>query len=79
MRPSPRGEDSATVQMMLTDERQEFELNLGKAVDTLKHDYPDILTEPPGTYSTATRLSSFENTHDPYPLTHAHTLFSLSL
>lgn len=61
MRPSPRGGESATIQMMLTDERQEFELNLGKAVDALKHDYPDILTEPPGTYSTATRLSTFES------------------
>jgi hypothetical protein len=28
-------------------DRQEFEMNLGRAVDILKHDYPDILTEPP--------------------------------
>ena len=34
---------------MICDERQEFELNLGKAVDTLKRDYPAILTCPPGT------------------------------
>jgi hypothetical protein len=32
---------------MICDERQEFEVNLGKAVDTLKNDYPDILTCPP--------------------------------
>jgi hypothetical protein len=34
---------------MICDEQREFELNLGKAVDTLKHDYPYILTEHPGT------------------------------
>jgi len=34
---------------MICDERQEFEVNLGKAVDTLKKDYPHILTCPPGT------------------------------
>jgi hypothetical protein len=47
--------------MMICDERQEFELNLGKAVDTLKHDYPDILTEPPGTYllDNSTFVSTF--------------------
>lgn len=35
---------------MLCDEQREFELNLGKAVDTLKHDYPYILTDQPGMY-----------------------------
>mmetsp|Transcript_12743 Transcript_12743/g.19235 ORF Transcript_12743/g.19235 Transcript_12743/m.19235 type:complete len:424 (-) Transcript_12743:96-1367(-) len=30
---------------MVIDERAEFEMNLGKAVDTLKKDYPKILTE----------------------------------
>ena len=33
---------------MICDEGHEFELNLGKAVDTLKQDYPDMLTDPPG-------------------------------
>jgi len=32
---------------MIVDERREFELKLGKAVDTLKKDYPDMLTEAP--------------------------------
>ena len=33
---------------MLLEDKHEFELNLGRAVDTLKQDYPDILTEAPG-------------------------------
>jgi hypothetical protein len=59
-RSSPQ-RDSSPLQMMICDERQEFELNLGKAVDTLKHDYPDILTEPPGTYllDNSTFVSTF--------------------
>lgn len=32
---------------MICDERREFELNLGKAMDTLKKDYPDMLTIAP--------------------------------
>jgi len=32
---------------MINDERREFELNLGKALDTLKKDYPDMLTKGP--------------------------------
>lgn len=32
---------------MICDERREFELNLGKALDTLKKDYPDMLTKGP--------------------------------
>jgi hypothetical protein len=39
---------SSELKMSSCEERQEFELNLGKAVDTLKNDYPDILTCPPG-------------------------------
>ena len=29
------------------DSEQEFEINLGKAVDTLKKDYPNLLTKNP--------------------------------
>lgn len=36
---------------MVIDERAEFEMNLGKAVDTLKKDYPKILTEDMGEFS----------------------------
>lgn len=32
---------------MLVEDRHEFELCLGKAVDTLKQDYPDLLTDAP--------------------------------
>lgn len=32
---------------MICEERREFELNLGKAMDTLKKDYPKMLTEAP--------------------------------
>ena len=35
---------------MICEERKEFELNLGKAMDTLKKDYPYMLTEAPGTF-----------------------------
>jgi hypothetical protein len=64
--------DSSPLQMMICDERQEFEINLGKAVDTLKHDYPDLLTEPPGTYHSEenTFFSSF-GTHFK---THPHSV-----
>jgi hypothetical protein len=33
----------------IVDERAEFQMNLGKAMDTLRRDYPDILTKSPGT------------------------------
>lgn len=46
--PSPTAAPPSSELKMICDERQEFELNLGKAVDTLKNDYPDILTCPPG-------------------------------
>ena len=65
--------------MMICDERQEFELNLGKAVDTLKHDYPDILTEPPGTYPLLRRTRSFlcsVLTQDSRTFCHSLTLFT---
>jgi len=31
----------------IVDERREFEMNLGKAMDTLRNDYPDILHQSP--------------------------------
>ena len=33
----------------IADERREFQMNLGKAMDTLRKDMPDILRETPGT------------------------------
>lgn len=41
--PSP----SKTKLNMIQDERREFEINLGRAIDTLKKDYPDMLTKEP--------------------------------
>ena len=35
----------------IVDERNEFRLNLGHAMDVLKHDYPEILRRAPGKYS----------------------------
>lgn len=32
---------------MMVDEQREFEINLGRAVDTLKQDYPKLLTNDP--------------------------------
>ena len=32
----------------IVDERAEFQMNLGKAMDTLRKDYPDILKKSPG-------------------------------
>ena len=37
---------SSTLSMMV-DEQREFEINLGRAVDTLKQDYPKLLTNDP--------------------------------
>lgn len=42
-----RGPETGSPLNMICDERREFELNLGKAMDTLKKDYPDILTQAP--------------------------------
>lgn len=33
----------------ITDERAEFQINLGRAMDTLKTDMPEILSRPPST------------------------------
>ena len=32
---------------MIVDQQREFEINLGRAVDTLKNDYPKLLTRNP--------------------------------
>ena len=40
--------DLPTVIQQIADERQEFNMNLGKAMDTLRKDMPDILRSPPG-------------------------------
>ena len=32
---------------MMVDQQREFEINLGRAVDTLKRDYPKLLTNDP--------------------------------
>ena len=34
----------------LADERREYELNLGKAMDTLRKDYPTMLYKTPGRF-----------------------------
>jgi hypothetical protein len=36
----------------IADERREFQMNLGKAMDTLRKDMPYILKQSPGTSST---------------------------
>lgn len=33
----------------IVDERNEFQLNLGRAMDVLRSDYPEILRKSPGT------------------------------
>ena len=49
-RPLTQGNgDLPTVIQQIADERQEFNMNLGKAMDTLRKDMPDILRSPPGT------------------------------
>lgn len=40
--------DLPPVIQQIVDERREFQLNLGKAMDTLKSDMPDILKRSPG-------------------------------
>jgi hypothetical protein len=42
--------DLPPVLQQIADERREFQLNLGRAMDTLRSDMPDILTKKPGTY-----------------------------
>ena len=40
--------DLPPVIQQIADERQEFQLNLGKAMDTLRKDMPEILKRAPG-------------------------------
>ena len=40
--------DLPTVIQQIADERQEFNMNLGKAMDTLRSDLPEILRSSPG-------------------------------
>lgn len=40
-----------TVLQQITDERKNFQMNLGKAMDTLRKDYPYILKKMPGTHA----------------------------
>jgi hypothetical protein len=58
----------------IVDERAEFQMNLGKAMDTLRRDYPDILTKSPGTNLTNPRILLFFESQD--VLTHHSPLFS---
>ena len=41
--------DLPPVIQSIADERREFQMNLGKAMDTLRSDMPDILKRAPGT------------------------------
>jgi hypothetical protein len=41
--------DLPPVLQSIADERREFQLNLGRAMDTLRSDMPDILVKKPGT------------------------------
>ena len=42
--------DLPLVIQQIADERQEFNMNLGKAMDTLRTDMPEILRKAPGTF-----------------------------
>ena len=55
----------------IVDERAEFQMNLGKAMDTLRKDYPDILKKSPGTESSDESLviCSFGSTTAPLSFT----------
>jgi len=48
----------------MADERREFEMNLGKAMDTLRKDYPTMLHKTPGTNKES--MSSSHNLYS-YP------------
>lgn len=49
------------VLQIIVDERAEFQMNLGKAMDTLRKDYPDILHKSPGTIRISANLSVGSN------------------
>jgi hypothetical protein len=55
----------------MADERREFEVNLGKAMDTLRKDYPNMLHKQPGTLEQLEVVSRFLN-HDSYISSHSH-------
>lgn len=66
--------DLPPVLQQIADERRSFQLNLGKAMDTLRKDMPYILKRAPGTYSESsdscdppgiTRQPSFTFTSNP--------------
>ena len=44
------GKNLPPVIQSIADERAEFNMNLGKAMDTLRKDMPDILHKKPGKY-----------------------------
>jgi hypothetical protein len=46
--------DLPPVLQSIADERREFQMNLGKAMDTLRKDMPYILKETPGMWSNTT-------------------------
>ena len=45
-----RGDCLPTVIQSLVDERKEYQLNLGRALDVLRTDMQDILSKTPGSY-----------------------------
>ena len=40
----------------IADERRQYQMNLGKALDVLRRDMQDILTKRPGTFTFITRM-----------------------
>jgi len=40
----------------IADERRQYQMNLGKAMDVLRRDMQDILTKQPGTFTFVTRM-----------------------
>lgn len=66
----------------IVNERAEFQRNLGKAMDTLRKDYPEILHTAPGTMNLGDTVNlTFESFHDLSILTDLvfplHRLFNL--
>ena len=52
--------DLPPVIQQIADERREFQMNLGKAMDTLRKDMPEILKRAPGMYFLYVRRISIE-------------------
>ena len=62
----------------ICEEQRQFELKLGKALDTLRKDYPKILTEDPGTYRIlSSNFSNFQNftTRDSHSFQSFYSIF----